>query len=154
MPEKIEPKLTLEQLRALPRFEVDFNTPEGAILCLEDACRRRSIESAVACKDFSIEGTLMLVNFDPDLARDPEVRQRNVLLAERTYRRETTESWPDLEGAESFFIARQPYLEGIVVVTELRRRRDGTFEKLNLLVAKTKSGWRVLNLVSDDELKG
>jgi len=94
------------------------------------------------------------VNFDPDLARDPEVRQRNVLLAERTYRRETTESWPDLEGAESFFIARQPYLEGIVVVTELRRRRDGTFEKLNLLVAKTKSGWRVLNLVSDDELKG
>jgi hypothetical protein len=153
-PEKIVPKMTLEQLRALPRFEPDFDTPEGAILCLEDACRRRNIESAVACKDFSIEGILMLMNYDPDLARDPEVRKRNALLAERAYRREITESWPDLDGAESFFIARQSYLEGIAVVTELRRLRDGSFDKLNLLVAKTRHGWRVLNPVSDDELKG
>jgi hypothetical protein len=154
VPEKTEPKLTLEQLRALPRFETDFNTPEGAILCLEDAYRRRNIESAVACKDFSIEGILMLMDYDPDLARDPEVRKRNALLAERAYRREITESWPDLDGVESFFIARQPYIEGIAVVTELRRLRDGSFDKLNLLVAKTKHGWRVLNPVSDDELKG
>jgi hypothetical protein len=152
MPEKTEPKLTLEQLRALPRFEKDFETPEGAILCLEDACRRRSIESAVACKHFMIEGILTLVNYDEDLARDPKVRERNAMLAERTYRREISESWPDLKGVESFFLAHEPYIDGVVVVRELRRLRDDSFEKLNVLVAKTRDGWRVLNPVADDEL--
>jgi hypothetical protein len=152
MPEKTEPTLTLEQLRALQCPEKDFDTPEGAVLCLEDAYRRRSIESAIACKHFMIEGILMLVNYDPDLARDSKVRERNAMLAERTYRREITESWPDLEGVESFFPAHEPYLDGVVVVKELRRLRDGTYEKLNLLVAKTRDGWRVLNPVSDDEL--
>jgi hypothetical protein len=150
----VEPKLTLEQLRALPRFEPNFDTPEGAILCLEDAYRRRNLESAVACKDFSIEGIVMLMNYDPDLARDPEIRKRNAMLAERAYRREIADAWPDLEGAESFFIGRQPYMDGMDVVTELRRLRDGTFEKLNLLVVKTKFGWRVLNPISDQELRG
>jgi hypothetical protein len=154
MPEKTEPKLTLEQLRALPCFEKDFETPEGAVLCLEDACRRRNIESAVACKHFMIEGILMLVDYDDNLARDPKMRERNALLAERTYRRELTEDWPDLEGVESFFLGHEPYLDGVVVVKELRRLRDGSFEKLKVLVAKTRDGWRVLNPVADDELEG
>jgi hypothetical protein len=152
LPEKTEPKLTLEQLRGLPRPEKDFNTPAGAILCLEDACRRRNIESAVACKHFLIEGILMLLNYDDDLARDSEVRKRNALLAERTYRRQMTEDWPDLEGVESFFIGQEPFINGVVVVKELRRLRDGTYEKLNVLVAKTRDGWRVLYPVADDEL--
>jgi hypothetical protein len=151
-PEKTEPTLTLEQLRALPRPEKDFSTPEGAILCLEDAYRRRDIEAAVACKHFLIEGILMLLDYDDNLARDPEIRQRNTLLAERTYRRVITESWPDLQGVESFFIGQEPYIDGVVVVKELRRLRDGSFEKLNLLVAKTRDGWRVLYPVADDEL--
>jgi hypothetical protein len=153
-PEKTEPQLTLDQLRALPRFEKDFSTPEGAILCLEDAYRRRSIESAVACKHFMIEGILMLVDYDDNLARDSKTRERNALLAERTYRREIAEAWPDLQGAESFFLGREPYLDGVVMVKELRRLRDGTYEKLNLLVAKTRDGWRVLNPVADDEPEG
>jgi len=152
LPEKTEPKLTLEQLRALPRFEKDFSTPEGAILCLEDACRRRNIESAVACKHFLIEGILMLLDYDDNLARDPEIRQRNAMLAERTYRREITESWPNLEGVESFFLTHEPYIDGVVVVKELRRLRDGSYEKLNVLVANTRDGWRVLFPVTDDEL--
>lgn len=127
---KTQPKLTLEQLRTLPRFEADFDTPEGAILCLEDAYRRRNIESAVACKDFMIEGILMLMNYDPDLARDPEVRKRNAMLAERTYRREIAESWPDLEGVETFFMARQPYIEGVVKITQLRRLRMARMKRL------------------------
>jgi hypothetical protein len=152
MPEKTEPKLTLEQLRALPCPAKDFDTPEGAILCLEDACRRRDIEAAVACKHFMIEGILMLLDYDDNLARDPGIRQRNALLAEQTYRREITESRPDLEGVESFFIAHEPYIDGVVVVKELRRLRDGSYEKLNVLVAKTRDGWRVLRPVADDEL--
>ena len=152
MPENIVPELTLEQLRALPSVEQDFGTPEGAVLCLEDACRRKNIESACACKNFMIEGTVALLNADLNLARYPELRKRNAMLSERAFRKATTESWPDLKGVESFFIDRQVYHDGIVVVVEIRRSPDGTFTKLNHLVANTNSGWRVLNLISDDEL--
>ena len=152
MPENIEPELTLEQLRALPSFEEDFGTPEGAVLCLEDACRRKSIESACACKNFMIEGTVALLNADLNLARDPEMRKKNALLSERAFRKATTEAWPDLKGVESFFIDRWAYHDGIAVVVEIRRFPNGKFAKLNYLVASTNSGWRVLNEVSDDEL--
>ena len=155
MRENVEPELTLEQLRTLlPHVERDFDTPEGAILCLEDACRRQNIESACVCKNFMIEGTLKLLDLDPNLARDPEFRKKNTLLLERTYRKATAESWPDLKGVESFFIDRQLYTDGIVMVTELHRLRDGTFNQRTLLVAKTKDGWKVLNEISDDELAG
>jgi hypothetical protein len=152
MPENIEPELTLEQLRALPSFEKDFGTPEGAVLCLEDAYRRRSIESVCACKNFMIEGTVALLNADLNLARDPEMRKKNALLSERAFRQATTEAWPDLKGVESFFIDRWAYHDGIAVVVEIRRAPNGTFTKHNHLVASTNSGWRVLNEVSDDEL--
>ena len=152
MPENIEPELTLEQLRALPSFEKDFGTPEGAVLCLEDAYRRRSIESVCACKNFMIEGTVALLNADLNLARDPEMRKKNALLSERAFRQATTEAWPDLKGVESFFIDRWAYHDGIAVVVEIRRSPDGKFTKLNHLVASTNSGWRVLNQISDDEL--
>ena len=152
MPENIEPELTLEQLRALPFVEEDFGTPEGAVLCLEAAYRRKSIESVCACKNFMIEGTVALLNADLNLARDPELRKKNALLTERAFRKEIAEAWPDLKGVESFFIDRWVYHDGIVVVVEIRRSPDGTFTKLNQLVANTNSGWRVLNLISDDEL--
>ena len=148
----MEPKLTLEQLRALPSFEKDFGTPEGAVLCLEDAYRRRSIESACACKNFLIEGTVALLNADPNLARNPELRKKNALFTERAFRKAIMEAWPDLKGVESFFIDRWAYHDGIAVVVELRRSPDGKFTKLNHLVASTNSGWRVLNQISGDEL--
>jgi len=155
MRENVEPELTLEQLRTLlPHVEQDFDTPEGAILCLEDACRRQNIESACVCKNFLIEGTLKLLDLDPNLARDPETRKKNARLLELNYRKSTPAAWPDLQGVESFFIDRQPYTDGIVVVTELHRLRDGTFNEHKLLVAKTKDGWKVLNEISEDELGG
>src|SRR5208283_261842 len=152
--ENDKPELTLEQLRALPVPDQDFNTPEGALLCFEEACRRRNIESVCVCKNFLIEAILMLLNADPNLVRNAELRKRNAVLLERTFRKELTESWPDLKGVEIFFIDRQVYIKGIVIVTELRRLPDGSFNKLNYLVANTAAGWRVLNQISDDEIEG
>ncbi len=114
----MDPELTLEELRALPAVEKNFKTPEGAILCLEEAYRRQNIELACACRNFLIEGTLTLLDFDENIARDPHLRQKNAVLSERSFRQRITESWPDLTGVESFFIDRQPYADGIVVVTE------------------------------------
>ena len=152
MPVNIVPELTLEQLRALPSVEQDFGTPEGAVLCLEAAYRRKSIEAVCACKNFMVEGTVALLNVDEDLAHDPEVRNKNALLTERAFRKAITGAWPDLKGVESFFTNRQAYHDGFVVVVEIRRSPDGKFTKPNHLGAGTNSGWRVLNLISDDEL--
>jgi len=154
MLENVQPGLTQEELSALPVFEMDFYTAEGAILCLEDAYRRKHIESACACKNFLIEGILALLDADPNLARNAELRKRNAMLLERKFRQEITAAWPDLKGVETFFIDHQRYINGIVVVTELRRMPDGSFNKLNLLVANTVSGWRVLNEVDDSEIQG
>ena len=46
---------TYAKLKAMPPVAKNFETPEGAILCLEDAYRRKDIEAAVAAKDFKIE---------------------------------------------------------------------------------------------------
>ena len=142
----------MEELRALPPFEHDFDTPEGAVLCLEDAYRRKSIESACACKSFMIEGAVELLNVDPKLAADPELRKKKAAFSERAFRKELSEAWPMLDGVESFFVDRQIYTNGIVAVIEIRRAPDGTFTKVNHLVAITNSGWRVLNQISEDEL--
>jgi hypothetical protein len=138
-------------LRALHSFDEDFSTPEGAVLCLEAAFRRKNIEAVCICKNFMIEGTVALLNLDVNLARNPEIRKKNALLSERAFRKATTEAWPDLKGVESFFIDRQIYHDGLVVVVEIRRSPDGTFTMLNHLVANTVSGWKVLNEISYDE---
>jgi hypothetical protein len=154
MLKNIDPELTLEQLRALPSYEADFATPQGAILCLEDAYRRRSIESVCACRNFLIEGILMLLDADPSLVRNVELQKKNATNLERQFRKELAEAWPDFKGVESFFVDYQAYIRGIVAVTEVQRLPDGTYNKLNLLVASTISGWRVLKEISDEELAG
>jgi hypothetical protein len=148
--ENLEPELTLEELRALPAIEKNFTTPEGAILCLEEACRRHDIELACACRNFLIQGTLTMLDFDEALARDPQLRQKNAVLSERFFRQRLTEDWPDLTGVESFFIDCQTYTDGIVVVTQLQRSRMVSFSQHELLVAKTNDSWRVVSPLPDD----
>jgi hypothetical protein len=151
MPENIKPELNLDQLRALPSVEQDFSTPEGAVLCLVDAYRRKKIEAVCACKNFMIEGTVALLNMDPNLARNPEIRKKNALLTERAFKKQIMEAWPDLKDVESFFVDRQIYHNGLVVVYEIRRSPDGTFTEHYHLVANTATGWTVLNEISYDE---
>jgi hypothetical protein len=129
---------------------MDFATPEGAILCLEDAYRRRDIEAACACKDFLVEATLMLLETAPDTADDPEVRAKTAEVLELAFRKEKEEAWPDMEGIETFFVEQHPLSDGIVLVTEFMRMPDGSFSEAYLRVAHlTGKGWRVLNAVTE-----
>lgn len=140
----------LWKLRALPQPAMDFTTPEGAILCLEDAYRRRDIEAAVACKDFLVEATLMLLEAAPDTAGDPEVQAQAAEVLELAFRKEKLQAWPDMEGTETFFVEQHPLSDGIVLVTEFMRMPDGSFCQTHLRVAHiTGKGWRVLNAVSE-----
>src|SRR2546427_2857077 len=97
------------ELKALPPVAGDFTTPEGAILCLEDAYRRRDIEAAIAAKDFKTEARLMLqkTGFKDQIDEDMIAKTAEALVA--SFRAHTTARWPDFEGLESFFTKREPH---------------------------------------------
>lgn len=136
------------QLKALPPVAKDFTTPEGAILCLEDAYRRRDIEAAIAAKDFKTEARLMLQKTGFKDRIDDEMIAKTAEALVASFRAHRTASWPDFDGLESFFTKREPYADKVVLVTEVCRFPDGGFSRQQILVAETPEGWRVLNPVS------
>jgi hypothetical protein len=122
------------QLKALPAVAKDFTTPEGPILCLEDAYRRRDIEAAIAAKDFKTEARLMLekTGFKDHVDDEMIAKTAEALV----------------EGLDSFFTKREPHADKVVLVTEMCRFPDGGFSQQQILVAETPQGWRVLNPIS------
>jgi hypothetical protein len=137
-----------DELKAKPPVARDFSTPEGAILCLEDAYRRRDIEAAIAAKDFKTEARLMLekTGFKDDIDDEMVAKTTEALVA--SFRAHTTAQWPEFAGLESFFTKREPHSDKVAVVTEVCRFPDGGFSQQQILVAETPQGWRVLNPVS------
>jgi hypothetical protein len=133
------------QLKSMPPVAKDFTTPEGAILCLEDAYRRRDIEAAIAAKDFKVESRLMLQDTGFKDHIDDEMVAKTAEALVLSFRAHTTAKWPDFDGLESFFTERKPYADKVVVVTEVCRFPDHGFSTQHLLVAETADGWRVLN---------
>jgi hypothetical protein len=75
--------------------QADFSTPEGAILMLEDAYRRKDLDAAVAAKDFTAEARLMLSRLRRGWERDAEVLKRTAEVLELAFRAEKKERWPD-----------------------------------------------------------
>jgi hypothetical protein len=144
----------LAELRALPRPAHDMTTPEGAILCLEDAMRRRDLEAAVACKDFQVEAVVLLVQTMPDCVGDETLQAEAAMTLELGYRKELSDNWPNMEGVESFFVEQQrdPAFEDLSMrlVTELTLMPDGTLSQTIMRVAKRHETWRVIHPVSDD----
>lgn len=132
-------------IAAAKSYSVDFSTPEGAILCLEDAFKRKDLSAAVACKDFLAEATIMLGKIGNGMETDQEMVAKTAEALELSFRKHTTDAWPDFTGLQSFFVARSRYDDTTVVVTEICRYPDGGTSRQQLLVANTKRGWRVLN---------
>src|SRR5262245_8527924 len=94
----------------------DFSTPEGAILCLEDAYRAKDIEAAVRCKDFNMEARLMLEKL-PKLkdAIDDKLITRTAEVLELAYRKEIEKKgFPDMTDVSSSFPKVEPLRDGIV----------------------------------------
>jgi len=145
----------LAELRGLPRPALDLTTPEGAILCLEDAMRRRDIEGAIACKDFQVEAVFLLMQTTPDLVGDKELLAKAAETLELGYRKHLSENWPNMEGVESFFVdsQRDPVFEdmSMLVITEMTLMPDGTLCQTYMRVAKRQDTWRVVHPISDEE---
>ena len=136
----------LAQLVSLPPVKADFSTPEGVVLCLEDSYRHRNIEAAVACRDFGTEAGLWLQERG-HLSRQvkDEMLTETIRAMEKSFRdriaKETTIDW---ERAKSYFLAREPFSDGIVVVNKITQLPDGYLLPQQILVAETTSGWRIV----------
>jgi hypothetical protein len=126
-------------------FSADFDTPEGAVLMLERAYQSRDIEAAVACKDFSLEATLLLADKPEEIARDLQVRMKTAEVLELAFRKEVGNAFPDMTGVTSRFLRRYRDGEDFVVVREECTYPDGSRSRQRINVGRTKDGWRVLN---------
>jgi len=136
----------LAELKALPPVKMDFSTPEGAILCFENASLANDIDAAVACRDFATEAKLWLKergDFDEELQRDalPEMTK----TMERTFR-ESQAKHPRVgwDSAQSYFVKREQYGPGLAAIGEITVGPDGSFFRQRILVAETLTGWRVV----------
>jgi hypothetical protein len=128
----------------------DSSTPEGAILCLEDAYRAKDVDAAIACKDFRTEARLMLEKFGklPKDKIDTELVGKTAEVLELAYRQEMKKNgFPDMTGVTSTFPTKEPHQQDIVVVTAVCKYPDGGTSQQKILVALTDKGWRVLNPV-------
>jgi len=132
---------------ASEEYKHDFSTPQGAILLLEDAFRKRDIEAAVHCKHFPSEARLMRQKMGNGLESDEEIVAKTAQALELTFRKFTQDQWPDFTRISSYFIDQKTYADGIEIVTEGFRYPDGGTATQQHYVARTPDGWRVLNPV-------
>jgi hypothetical protein len=146
----------INTLKGKPPVTLDFTTPEGAVLMLEDAFRRHDLEAAVAAKDFATEAELELqAAGSPEAPAKTAIAERAASL-EAKFRALMAASWPDFSAVTSYFVEAQPYIQtaghligaNLIVVTEINRFAQGGYSEQRILVCETPGGWRVLNPIT------
>ncbi len=119
--------------------KADFSTPEGAILCLENAFREGDLVAAVASKDFWLEAREMLEEImadgkDKSVLTDELIKETAETL-ELAFRVQITkEGFPDFEGLRSTFPKKINLKDDIYRVTEVCFFPDGGKSEQDLLV--------------------
>ena len=127
-------------------FPHDLTTPEGAILCLEDAYDEKNLEKAIACKDFRAEAQIMLSKLkmpvdDVLIASTSEALQLSFIKQLKEH------GFPSFKGFKRAFTNREYLQPGIVIVTEVCFTPERTKTLQKLCVGKNGSEWRVLHPV-------
>lgn len=129
-------------------FEHDFTTPEGAILCLEDAYAEKDIDKAIACKDFVTEARRMLKKLKNSLVENDEemVAQTAEVLKLSFIKYFSENHFPRFGTEIHAFTNREKLNETLYVITEICLQDDNTKTLDKLLVSKTQNGWRVVGI--------
>lgn len=129
-------------------FTHDHSTPEGAILCLEDAYDARDIDRAVACKDFYEEAKLMLAR-TANMKRflhDEEIINQTGEALRLSFIKSMQEGFPDFTNVTRAFPKREFVSENVVIITEVCFHPDGRKSSQRLHLCKKGGEWKVLSL--------
>lgn len=136
-------------------FPHTMDTPEGAILCLEDAYTAGDIDAAIACKDFETEARMLLErlpNFEGDMEALVASTAETLRLSFEAHFR--AEGMPNFEGVARAFPERDFLDQDTVLVSEICYHPDGRLTLDRLLVTRHGEEWRVgppLNAEEDEE---
>ena len=133
------------QLLRLPPVKADLTTPEGAILCLEDAFARRDIEAAAACRDFLAEAKLW-IHERGHLSRETqaEMLAETTKVLEKSFRDNVNRAWQtDWKRAKSYFPSREQDSHGIIV-NEYTAIPGNPLLQRRFLTAQNNGGWRIV----------
>lgn len=128
-------------------FKPDFDTPEGAILALEEAYQQKDIDKALSCKDFYQEAKLMLSTFDFPIEEEMILSTSEALALSFVSYIEK-EGMPDFKNINRAFTQRDKINENYWIITEVCTYPDGGISVQKLQTYKTVQGWRVLGVAS------
>lgn len=121
-----------------------FDTPENAVLALEQAYIQKNADSAVAAMDFVEEGRQMLQKINPTLANDPDAIKQAAEGRELSFRNELkVKGFPDFDHLKCSFVGKTQISPGLVGLRQQCLTPEGAKSTQDLLVTKSELGWRV-----------
>jgi uncharacterized protein YegJ (DUF2314 family) len=127
-------------------FVHDFSTPEGAILCLEDAYDDQDIDRAVSCKNFVEEARMLLMKMN-DLLNNEEILHATADVLRRAFIKGlTSEGFPVFTGINRAYPLREKITENLYLITEICIFPDGGRSKQKIYTFRNEDGWKVLGI--------
>jgi len=128
-------------------FVPNFETPEGAILALEEAYDNDDLEKAMHCKDFHKEAELMLKKTVP-IEVDTELIEKTAELLRLSFIKNMNDhGMPKFKDVKRAF-KRQKISDEHYIITEICYYSDGGKSEQKLTIFKINNQWKVLGLVA------
>lgn len=127
-------------------FVHDFSTPEGAILCLEDAYDELDIEKALACKNFEEEARLLLMKMNDRFSGNEILQTTADILRASFIKSLEKDGFPVFKDLQRAYPYRKKITDKLYLITEICIFPDGGKTKQQIYTFKGEDGWRVLNI--------
>ncbi len=128
-------------------FKPNGDTPEGAILALEEAYNQDNLEMALACKDFKAEASLMLKKFDNIPNTQDIIKQTADTLKLSYIASLRKEGMPKFTNIKRAFPKREAIDDKHIIVTEVCTYPNYGKSVQRLMTYKSDQGWKVLSTV-------
>ncbi|WP_298473229.1 DUF2314 domain-containing protein [uncultured Maribacter sp.] len=126
-------------------FLTNLETPEGAILSLEEAYNNKDITAVLSCKDFFKEAELLL-HKSMNIALDNALISSTAEALKSSFIIGLKENgFPDFKGIKRAF-KRFKITEEHYIITEFCYLKDGTTSIQKLHTYKTNEEWKVLGM--------
>lgn len=127
-------------------FPHDLSTPEGAILCLEDAYNEHDIEKAVSCKDFYAEAQMLLERMGDRFTDDAVITATAEALQLNFISSLQQEGFPVFRNIARAFPMREKINDELYLITEVCFYPDHTKSIQRLYTSKRADEWRVIHV--------
>jgi uncharacterized protein YegJ (DUF2314 family) len=127
-------------------FLHNFSTPEGAILCLEDAYDEQNIEKAICCKNFLEEARLLLHKMNDNSGDEDIVEATAEVLRLSFIKSLTEEGFPVFKELVRAFPKREKITDNLYLITEICTFPDGGRSSQNIYTFREGDEWKVLNI--------